>query len=328
MTEAIAAVEAAETVTTETTTETAGKPAEAVVSEKAADTPAKGADATGEAAGKAGEADKGEGDDRAKPDEFSWPDDWRERLAGDDEDLAKILKRFTSPATFARKIAEQDKLIKSTRAGIAPPMPDAKDEKAMSEWRKAQGIPDDPSGYVLPEPITKRMVDDDKPILANFAEFAHKSNMPPVFVEKAAEWYVETQELAAEKQQKDDKQWHEDCEDALRKDLPHGAYKETIGAAHSFLESVPGLSTDFATARLPNGKMLVQDPAFILWAAEMAIKEKGDMAFVGGDREQKHTARRAEIEKIRDTDFDRYEAEGMDKEYRAIIEKDLKRGKR
>ena len=64
--------------------ETAEKPAEAPVVEKAADTPSDAPKPASEADKPEGEADKAEPDDKSKTDEFSWPDDWRERIAGED----------------------------------------------------------------------------------------------------------------------------------------------------------------------------------------------------------------------------------------------------
>lgn len=318
MTEANAAVDPAETETI--TPEIAEKPADAPVVEKATDSPADASKPTGEVATGESAADKGEGD---KPAEVSWPDDWRERLAGDDDTFLRMLKRYSSPNTFAKGFKEREEIIRSGK--VKRDMPDAKDEKAMAEWRKEQGIPDDPSGYVLPEPLTSRLVDDDKPVLANFTEFAHKNNLPPAYVAKAAEWYVETQEFAAEQRAAADKIAHEACEDALRKDWAHGEYKANTKLAHSFLESIPGLSTDFATARLPNGRMLVQEPAFIAWAADMGREKFGDLAFVSGDSERKHMARKTEIESIMHSDINKYRQEGLDKEYAQILEREKKR---
>lgn len=307
---------AIETATTETkATETADKTAQTSTEIKTAET------ATDTAKG-AGEAGKGE--EATKEDDFAWPDDWRERLAGSDEDLAKILKRFSSPSNFARKIAEQEKIIRSGK--IKRDMPDASDEKAMAEWRKEQGIPDDPSGYKLPDTVTKALTDEDKPVLATFTQFAHKKGLPNSAVEVATEWYVSTMDQIAEQRAAADNEAREAAEDALRKDLPHGEYKASMTLASRAIEAIPGVGKDWAEFRGPDGRRLGDNPEFILWAADMGRDKFGDVTFANGDSERKHTARREEIEKIRATDFDRYEAEGLDKEYRKIIERDLKRG--
>lgn len=309
--------ETTETTATETkATETAGKPAQAASETTATETAADTSKATSEA---------GKGEETVK-DGGSPPDNWREMLSKGDEELDKILKRYSSPANFAKKILEQEKLIRSGK--IKRDMPDASDEKAMAEWRKEQGIPDDPSGYKLPDTVTKALTDEDKPVLATFTEFAHKKGLPNSAVEVATEWYVSTMDQIAEQRAAADNAAREAAEDVLRKDLPHGEYKASMTLASRAIESIPGVGKEWSEFRSPDGRRLGDNPEFILWAADLGREKYGDVTFANGDSERKHTARREEIEKIRDTDFDRYEAEGLDKEYRKILEKDLARGKR
>lgn len=253
----------------------------------------------------------------------AWGDNWREDMAGGDDDVAKALSRHNSPKSVARALREAQALISSGRQKV--PMPDGKDEKALAEWRKAEGIPDDPTGYKLPEAVQKRMVDEDKPILSSFTEFAHTKGARPDVVEIASEWYVNMAEAAQAEQSQKDKAASEEAEDSLRKDWAHGEYKANTTIAHRFIESVPGIGAKWAEARV-DGKRLGDTPEFIAWAADMGREKFGDVAFSTGDGERKHTARREEIEKIIGTD--EYYEKGYDKEYAAIIEKDLKRGKK
>ncbi|RWL14880.1 MAG: hypothetical protein EOR57_31535 [Mesorhizobium sp.] len=254
------------------------------------------------------------------------PDDWREIAAGKDDVALKMLKRYGSLSAVAKALVEKEALIRSGKVKSA--MPDPKDEKAMAEWRKAEGIPEDPTGYKLPETVQKRLVDEDKPILSSFTEFAHKKNAPPAFVEMASEWYVDMAEAAQAKQIEIDASSKEEAEDTLRKDWAHGEYKANMTMASRWIEGVPGLGKDWSALRAPDGRLLGSIPEFISWAADKGRDQFGDVAFATGDSERKHTMRREEIEKIRNTDFKRYEDEGLDKELRTLIEKDLARGKR
>lgn len=252
------------------------------------------------------------------------PDNWRELAAGEDEDALKLLKRYGSLNGVVKALSEAQKTI---RAGVKKPeMPDPKDEKAMAAWRKAEGIPDTPEGYKLAEPITKRLIDADKPVLANFTEFAHGKNAPPAFVEMAAEWYVDMSEKAAEAQAQADDKAKEDAEDALRDAWSRDEYKGNLTLAKRFWESsgIEGLSE----ARLPDGRRLGDVPGFVQFSSDQGRTAFGDVVFSSKDAESAHTNRRSEIEKIRDSDFARYENEGLDKELRTLIERDLARGKR
>lgn len=274
-----------------------------------------------EKASDSGKADEG---DKSKA---SLPDDWREQAAGDDEDLLKLAKRYGSLKGILKALDESKKALRTGgRQTIAKP--DPSDEKAMAEWRKAEGIPDKPEGYKLPDTVVKRLTDDDKPLLSSFTEFAHTKGARPDVVEIASEWYITMQEQAASKMSEEDKLASEAAEDALRKDWAHGEFKSNTTIAKRWIESVPGLGADWAEARMPNGRRLGDNPDFVSWAADMGREKFGDLAFSSGDGERKHMARREEIEKIRNTDFDRYESEGLDKELRDLIAKDLARGKR
>lgn len=260
-----------------------------------------------------------------EPVKGDWPDDWRERLAGSDETFLRQLKRYSSPTTFAKGFKEREDLIRSGK--VQRDMPDAADEKALAEWRKEQGIPDDPTGYVLPETITKRLVDADKPMLANFTEFAHKNNLPPAFVEKGAEWYTALSEQVAEQRAAEDSSSMEACEDALRKDWAHGEFKANLTLGKRFLESVPGLGADFAEARLPDGRLLGSLPEFVSWAADMGRERFGDATFASSDAESRHTNELAAIEKAMRDDYQKYLHDGLNVKHLELLEREAKRRK-
>lgn len=254
------------------------------------------------------------------------PDDWREIGAAGDDDTLKLLKRYGSLSGVAKALKEAQATIRGGKLKQA--MPDPKDEKAMAEWRKGEGIPADPTGYKLPDDVLKRLTDEDKPILSSFTDYAHKRNARPDVIEIASGWYVEMEEMASAKRVEEDTAASEDAEDTLRKDWAHGEYKANTTIAKRFVESIPGVGESWTEARMPNGRRLGDIPEFVAWAADMGREKFGDVVFTSSDSEKKHTARREEIEKIRNTDFARYEAEGLDKELIKLTEKDLARGKR
>src|SRR5690606_27267139 len=226
-----------------------------------------------------------------------------------------------SMSGILKALKEAQDTIRSGKLKSA--MPDPKDEKAMAEWRKAEGIPDDPTGYKLPETVQKRLVDDDKPMLSSFTEFAHKKGAGQAVVDVATEWYIETMEAMESERASRDKEAAEAVEDALRKDWAHSEYKANTQLAGRFLESIPGLGGEWTEARLPNGRRLGDNAAFVAWAAEMGRDKFGDVAFATSDSEKRHSDRKAEIEKIIGTD--EYFEKGLDKEYNEILQRELKR---
>jgi len=136
------------------------------------------------------------------------------------------------------------------------------------------------------------------------------------------------QEKAAVAQDQKDKVALQEAEDDLRREMSHADYKESTTLAKRWLESIPGVGIDLAEVRLPDGRLLGSVPEFVKFAGDRGREKYGDVVFATGDSERKFTVRKEEIEKIRNTDFARYENEGLDKELLAITEKELQRGKR
>ena len=262
-----------------------------------------------------------EGEKAADP--FKWPDDWRDQLAGGDEEITAVIKRYGSPRGVAKALKDAQALIRSGK--IKQDKPDPEDKAAMAAWRKEQGIPDDPSGYVLPETVKKRITDDDKPALASFSEFAHSKGAPQSAVDLATEWYVNQLEALDEQRVQSDTQAFETAEDKLRDEWAPGEFKANLTLAKRFAGAIPGVGDAWAEARLPDGRKLGNVPEFVTWAADMGRQKFGDVTFANSDSEARHNSRKSEIEKIRQTDFARYEREGLDKEMRGIIEKEMKR---
>jgi len=254
------------------------------------------------------------------------PDDWRELAANGNDDTLKLLQRFGTIGALAKALKDSQDLIRSGK--LKRDMPDPKDEKAMAEWRKSEGIPDDATGYKLPDTVTKKLTDEDKPLLSNFTEFAFAKGARPDVVEIASEWYVTMSEQAAEQRAQEDNAAREAAEDELRKDWAHGEYKANTTLARRFMEQAPEIGAEWTEARLPDGRRIGDIPAFIKWASDMGRQSFGDVVFSSSDSETRHNNRKAELEKVMNTDIDRYFEEGMDKEYAEILEREQKRAKK
>ena len=255
----------------------------------------------------------------------SAPDDWKALLAGGNDDIGKLVGRYSSLANVGKALLEKERLIREGKPKVERPT-DPKDEKAMAEWRKSVGIPDDPTGYQIPDDVKKILTDEDKPVMADFTEFAHKEGITPDGVAGAVKWYAERQAAAAELQHKTDAQQKEQTEDSLRSEWGNVEFKENLTLAKRFLDESPLGAAGWAGMRLSTGQLLGNHPDFMKWAAQAGRDKFGDGVFASSDTAAAHESRRKEIERIRDTDFDRYERE-FAQEYRSIIEKDMQRKK-
>lgn len=261
-----------------------------------------------------------EGDKGDKP---SIPDNWRDLAADGDDDTLKLLKRYGSIKGVAKALREANEKIRSGKPSASDePMPD--DAEKAKTWRKERGIPDDPTGYTLPESVTKRVSDVDKPMLTSFTEYAHAKGAPQAVVDIASEWYFDNMESIQAERISADKEASSTAEEDLRKDWGV-EYKGNLQLAARFVESVPGIGANWAEARMPDGTRLGDNPAFMSWASDMGRNEFGDPVFASTDSERQHNDRKAEIEKVMKTDINRYYAEGLDKEMLEINEREAKR---
>lgn len=254
------------------------------------------------------------------------PDDWRELAANGDEDALKLLKRYGSLNGVVKALKDSQNLIRSGK--LKRDMPDPKDEKAMAEWRKAEGIPDDPTGYTLPDTVVKRLGDDDKPLLSNFTEFAHSKGANQKVVEIATEWYAELKETQAAQQLEFDAQATESAEDALRSEWAGGEYRANLTLGHRFMEQIPGVGKDWMEARMPDGRRLGDVAEVVKWASDMGREQFGDVAFASSDSAARHEGRKAELEKLMSEDIDKYYESGGSKEYAEILEREQKRARK
>lgn len=257
-----------------------------------------------------------------KPGEL--PENWRELGAGDDKELLAEIKRYGSLKGVFRALKEAKDTIRSGKMKQA--MPDPADEKGMAEWRKAEGIPDDPSGYKLPETVTKRMTDDDKPLIASFTDYAHKKGARPDVVEIASEWYFDSLEAIEAERIAADTKASEDAEESLRSTWGNAEFKGNLKLAQRFVETIPGVGKDWSEARLPNGARLGDIPEFMEWASDQGRATFGDVTFATSDSAARHASRKEEIEKTMKSDMKAYWADpAMQKEYADILAKEEKR---
>jgi hypothetical protein len=287
------------------------------VSETQAQTADSSAAATTDAAETA-TADAGTAKEQPTP---TWPDDWREQLAGGDEAFLRQLKRYSSPTTFAKGWKEREDLIRSGK--VKRDAPDPSDAKAMAEWRREQGLPDDATGYKPPEIKGAEWTDADKPILAQFFEHAHKENLPQSAVNSALTFYKHLEQQAEQARAEADRAALDGAEDALMREWG-SEFKSNLVLAKRFVSEIPGVGEKWSEYRDDQGRRLGDNPEFVKWAADTARQRFGDATFASGDAERRHSSRKAEIEAIMNEDMSRYTDE-MAAEYRKILETEAKR---
>lgn len=192
--------------------------------------------------------------DKTATAQLTWPADWREKMAAGDEKELKRLQRFTSPEAANKSWRALETKISSGeyKQTLAK---DAKPEE-VAAWRKDNGIPEKPEGYLekLPDGIV--VGEEDKPLLNLFVSDMHNLNASPDVVHAAIQSYYKVHEQATAEMAEQDANLARETEDSLRAEFG-GEYRSNINALTGYLDTLPKeLSEGLKGARLANGQPL------------------------------------------------------------------------
>lgn len=194
--------------------------------------------------------------------------DWRKAVSGGDESAAKLLERYTTPDAFGKAHLEA---VKKISAGdFAKPLPaDAKPEQ-VTEWRKANGIPDKPEAYFEKLPNGRVIGADDKPMFDEVAARLHAKNAPPELVHELVDWYYGMADAESVKLSETDKKHTQEFEDSMRQ-VWGNDYRANDNHLKTFMDGLsPELQKAFNDGFGGDGKKLMHNPAFVQWMANIA----------------------------------------------------------
>lgn len=255
-----------------------------------------------------------------------WPEDWRDKIAAGDKDFRKLLDRYGSLPEYAKAGREAQKKLSSGKPVDDEPMPDAEAEpEKAKEWRKARGIPDDPTGYAVPETVKNLVTDADKPRLTAFTEAMHAKGIPTSAAGAVMEWYFQEQDAIASAIAENDKEHSEKLQEELRSEWGSD-FRANSTLAKRYAEKVFG-DVPWTEARLPDGRRMGDIPEMVRALADAGRSEFGDVSFASGDAANKTMARKQELETMMAEDRPKYMANpAFAKEYEAIMDAEIKAG--
>lgn len=282
-------------------------------------------------AGAAPKADAGKPDagtiaadpqDKPVATQATWPEDWREQLAGGDEKTLARLRRFASPANVYKSLRELEVKVSSGEFKKQTPGKDATPEQ-LAEWRKEQGIPEKADGYefdlggFVPS-------ENDKPILDNFKEFAHANNMAPAQLNEIAKWYFDQQEQVVAQQIEADKTYRAAQEEELRQEYGP-EFRANINAVRNFLSQTAGeeLTGLLFGARLADGTLLGNNAGALRWLVNVAREQVPGAGLVPAgvaDVGKSVNGRIGELEAMMRDEPDKYYRQGFDQELLRLYE--------
>lgn len=259
---------------------------------------------------------KAEADAKAAPKpevQPDWPEDWRDKLAGDDKKFRKQLDRYRSPVDAGSALRSAQLRISS--GDLREALPENATDEQIAAYRKDNGIPEKAEGYLESLPDGLVIGEDDKEIVGSFVERVHGKHADPAVVSEAISWYYDLQEQEAAKQAEIDTETKQKNDDELRAEW--GAeYRSNINSVYAFLDSAP--STDdgmplkelLLGSRLADGTPVGNHPTMLRWLAQMA-SDANPAGFVspgaGGSQVDSVKDEIAKIEKVMREDRPAYD---------------------
>ena len=254
----------------------------------------------------------------------NWPEDWRQKIAGDDKKEIDRLARFGSPEDIFKSLRELERKLSSGQ--YAKRLPTHYTEQELAEYRKANGIPDKPEDYDTDIGGGIVWGEEDKPLIEDFTKFAHENHAPPEFVKMGLEWWARQQETLENRLEEQDQINYQAGADELRAEW--GAeMKANINAIKNMLEGTPGAWDFIMGARDETGRRNGDNPVVLkgLGAVARELNPYGSLVPSSGtDAGATVQARMAEIQSLMGNKMSAYwrgpQSAALQEEYRRLID--------
>lgn len=257
----------------------------------------------------------------------TWPDDWREKIAGEDTKTLERLKRFGSFNDVWKSYTNAEKKLSEKAAQAGDPYPEKGSDEDKNAWRSRNGIPDKPEAYVPDYTVDEIVIGEmDRPYVNEVLTAAHKENASPKVVKAMLKSYFEGRERQIQEITKADESHRMAVRDEFRDEYGPQAQIH-FQAAKSVIDRAPQEIQSLITeARLPNGRKAGNDPGFVRWLVDLA-KEINPAATVMPGSPAKSAKgvedRISELRKMMGDDHSEYnrgpKSESLQKEYRDLI---------
>ncbi len=280
-------------------------------------------DKGGEGDGKGDKGGETNGADTTK----EFPEEWRQRLAGEDKSDLKSLNRYNNPEEMWKAFKQQTRQI--SERGLSRPKEGASDEE-WATWREQSNIPSKAEDFKIELGDDKQIGDDDKPIIDSLIDYSLKNdlNLTNDQMSKLCNWYYSglleqsaNAVIEADDVQKSDtlkiltEEWGSD----YRGNVSRGGLVQK-DASEEYVEMMK-------TARDGQGRIISQTPEYKREQARLSRMIFPADIPIGGDIDasiKDLTSRRAAIETLMGDKNSEYwkgaAANQMQSEYRDIVD--------
>ena len=196
-----------------------------------------------------------------------YAEDWRQRMAGDDEKALNQLGRYKTPADVWNKARALEQRITSGELKDTSPFPSEGTEDEKVAWRAANNVPEAYDKYDLKQDLD----DDGRAVLEGFLQHAHANNYSTDMVSGMVYYFISKYEGDVNKATEADGERKKATEDALRAEWA-GDYRGHMNRIEGLLDMVgEGKGTDVLEARMADGTMLRDSPEAMNFLLEAAI---------------------------------------------------------
>lgn len=228
------------------------------------------------------------------------PQNWRELLAGDDKDALTALGRITDPKSLGKSFVEMRKQLSKAQKAELPK--DATPEQ-VTEYRKANGIPEKADGYLAGLPKDVTFSDEQKPMVGKFTESMLALNTPPQYVHAALAAYKQVEADTQENVRVANEQAAVVGREALIEEWGSNAeFKANIGAIENMKAGWPKeVREAFDQSRGPDGLNIWNRPDVVKAMAQLARDLNPASTVVPGYGAEQTKALGTEIETIEKT---------------------------
>lgn len=216
----------------------------------------------------------------AKAETTAWPEDWRDKLAGGDDKLKNLLSRYTAPDAFAKAFKELRAAYDSRKPAKdeTAELPENPTDEQLAAWRKAKGVPEKPEDYEIEMPEGKELSDAEQEIIADFTKAMHEKNMPADTVKVISGWFLDYEDMVAQKNADRAYQARLDTEEKLRAEWGPD-YRPNVNLMSNVLQEHLGSNAStFLQTQLMDGTRIGDNEVFVRLMADLARKVGGSTA--------------------------------------------------
>jgi len=213
-----------------------------------------------------------------------WPEDWRDRAAGNNEAMARWLKRYATLENALKGGFEATSMIRSGSYKQSA-LPENPSEKDISDYRAAHGIPDSHEGYFehVKPPEGFDLDDNGKADLDFVFQKAHEANVPPSMVKPLADAFFARQMEAEAAMLEEAQRVTMDYRTTLKAEYGK-EYVANIRLADTYMQKYAGDEAPaLAAMTLADGTKLGDNPAFVRMMVNAARDSAGDTALVAAE---------------------------------------------